>query len=135
MARAGSAHTATDPDVIKGANRPWPQDTSGDRADGPRRRDPAAVHEVLREAVQTGMTTTADLDAIAAARARRRAGHPRPVRLSPPRPHGFVLASLDGAPAAHWEHTVAVTGSGPRVLSARPGEKPLISTPALMAEA
>lgn len=48
---------------------------------------------------------------------------------------GFVLASLDGAPAAHWEHTVAVTDRGPRVLTARPAEKALLSTAALAAEA
>jgi len=48
---------------------------------------------------------------------------------------GFVLTSLDGAPAAHWEHTVAVTADGPRVLTARPSEKSLLTAPALAAEA
>jgi methionyl aminopeptidase len=39
---------------------------------------------------------------------------------------GFVLRSLDGSTAAHWEHTVAVTPGGPRVLTARPGERSLL---------
>jgi methionyl aminopeptidase len=36
---------------------------------------------------------------------------------------GWTLRTVDGSPAAHWEHTVAVTEDGPRVLSARPGEE------------
>jgi methionyl aminopeptidase len=35
---------------------------------------------------------------------------------------GWTLRTLDGASAAHWEHTVAVTEDGPWVLSTRPGE-------------
>jgi methionyl aminopeptidase len=37
-------------------------------------------------------------------------------------PDGWTLRTVDGATAAHWEHTVAVTEAGPWVLSARPGE-------------
>jgi methionyl aminopeptidase len=48
---------------------------------------------------------------------------------------GWVLSSLDGALAAHWEHTVAVTEDGPRVLTARPQEQGLLASPALAAEA
>jgi methionyl aminopeptidase len=36
---------------------------------------------------------------------------------------GWTLSTVDGSVAAHWEHTVAVTESGPRVLTARPGEQ------------
>ncbi|PZF83494.1 type I methionyl aminopeptidase, partial [Micromonospora deserti] len=35
---------------------------------------------------------------------------------------GWTISTLDGALAAHWEHTVAITEAGPRVLTARPGE-------------
>jgi methionyl aminopeptidase len=48
---------------------------------------------------------------------------------------GWTLSSLDGSTAAHWEHTVAVTEAGPRVLTARPGEAALLGTPAYAAEA
>jgi methionyl aminopeptidase len=48
---------------------------------------------------------------------------------------GWTLSSLDGSIAAHWEHTVAVTESGPRVLTARPGESFAPANPALAAEA
>ena len=48
---------------------------------------------------------------------------------------GWTLSSLDGSLAAHWEHTVAVTAEGPRVLTARPGEAVLPATPQLAAEA
>jgi methionyl aminopeptidase len=36
---------------------------------------------------------------------------------------GWTMRTVDGSLAAHWEHTVAVTEDGPRVLSARPGEQ------------
>lgn len=32
----------------------------------------------------------------------------------------WTVVTIDGAPAAHWEHTVAVTADGPRVLTPRP---------------
>jgi methionyl aminopeptidase len=38
------------------------------------------------------------------------------------RADGWTLVTLDGSPAAHWEHTVAITEDGPWVLTARPGE-------------
>jgi methionyl aminopeptidase len=31
----------------------------------------------------------------------------------------WTVVTMDGSPAAHWEHTVAVTDSGPWVLTAR----------------
>lgn len=33
----------------------------------------------------------------------------------------WTVVTVDGAPAAHWEHTVAVTADGPRILTPRPG--------------
>ncbi|GDX32458.1 methionine aminopeptidase [Actinomycetes bacterium] len=33
-------------------------------------------------------------------------------------PDGWTVVALDGAPAAHWEHTVAITETGPWVLTA-----------------
>ncbi|MBX6354903.1 MAG: type I methionyl aminopeptidase [Micromonosporaceae bacterium] len=36
---------------------------------------------------------------------------------------GWTLSTVDGSVAAHWEHTVAVTEHGPRVLTARTGEQ------------
>ena len=32
---------------------------------------------------------------------------------------GWTVVSADGSPAAHWEHTVAATSNGPRVLTPR----------------
>ena len=32
----------------------------------------------------------------------------------------WTVVTVDGAPAAHWEHTVAVTDDGPRILTPRP---------------
>ena len=32
---------------------------------------------------------------------------------------GWTVVSADGSPAAHWEHTVAATSDGPRVLTPR----------------
>lgn len=32
----------------------------------------------------------------------------------------WTVVTVDGAPAAHWEHTVAVTPEGPRILTPRP---------------
>ena len=34
---------------------------------------------------------------------------------------GWTVVTLDGSPAAHWEHTVAVTAQGPWVLTALDG--------------
>jgi methionyl aminopeptidase len=36
---------------------------------------------------------------------------------------GWTVVTADGALAAHWEHTVAVTEAGPQVLTARRGEQ------------
>lgn len=36
-------------------------------------------------------------------------------------PDGWTVVTMDGSLAAHWEHTVAVTSSGPWVLTARDG--------------
>lgn len=33
---------------------------------------------------------------------------------------GWTVVSADGSPAAHWEHTVAATDHGPRILTMRP---------------
>ena len=35
---------------------------------------------------------------------------------------GWTVVTADGAPSAHWEHTVAITPEGPRVLTARDDE-------------
>jgi methionyl aminopeptidase len=35
---------------------------------------------------------------------------------------GWTVATADGSLAAHWEHTVAVTADGPRVLTLAAGE-------------
>jgi len=48
---------------------------------------------------------------------------------------GWTLSSSDSSLAAHWEHTVAVTEDGPRVLTARPGEVALLAAPEFAAEA
>ena len=36
-------------------------------------------------------------------------------------PDGWTVVTMDGGLAAHWEHTVAVTSTGPWVLTARDG--------------
>jgi methionyl aminopeptidase len=36
-------------------------------------------------------------------------------------PDGWTVTTRDGSLSAHWEHTVAVTASGPRVLTGGPG--------------
>ena len=33
----------------------------------------------------------------------------------------WTVVTVDGAPAAHWEHTVAATANGPRILTPRQG--------------
>lgn len=33
----------------------------------------------------------------------------------------WTVVTIDGSPASHWEHTVAVTADGPRILTPRPG--------------
>ncbi|GAB1694433.1 type I methionyl aminopeptidase [Krasilnikovia sp. M28-CT-15] len=48
-------------------------------------------------------------------------------------PDGWTMRSRDGSLAAHWEHTVAITPAGPRVLTARPGERGSLGEPALAA--
>jgi methionyl aminopeptidase len=37
----------------------------------------------------------------------------------------WTVVTIDDAIASHWEHTVAITAEGPRVLTLRVGEKPL----------
>lgn len=39
---------------------------------------------------------------------------------------GWTISTIDGARAAHSEHTVAITDQGPRVLTARPAERHLL---------
>ena len=38
------------------------------------------------------------------------------------KPDGWTVATADGSLAAHWEHTIAVTADGPRVLTLAAGE-------------
>lgn len=38
------------------------------------------------------------------------------------KPDGWTVATADGGLAAHWEHTLAVTAAGPRVLTLAAGE-------------
>lgn len=44
---------------------------------------------------------------------------------------GWTVVTADGLPSAHWEHTVAVTEEGPRVLTARSDEPEYAGAPAL----
>jgi len=37
---------------------------------------------------------------------------------------GWTLRSTDGSRGAHFEHTIAVTGTGPRVLTVEPSAAP-----------
>lgn len=37
-------------------------------------------------------------------------------------PDGWTIRSADGSRTAHSEHTVAITETGPRVLTRRPGK-------------
>jgi methionyl aminopeptidase len=37
---------------------------------------------------------------------------------------GWTVATLDGSLAAHWEHTIAVTANGPRILTVNDGLRP-----------
>jgi methionyl aminopeptidase len=32
-------------------------------------------------------------------------------------PDGWTVITADGKPAAHWEHTVAITANGPEILT------------------
>ena len=36
-------------------------------------------------------------------------------------PDGWTVTTRDGTLSAHWEHTVAITAAGPRILTAGPG--------------
>ncbi len=36
------------------------------------------------------------------------------------RPDGWTVATRDGRLAAHWEHTIAITADGPRILTEGP---------------
>jgi methionyl aminopeptidase len=44
---------------------------------------------------------------------------------------GWTVVTADGSLASHWEHTIAVTADGPRILTAsqqtRAGELPALS--------
>lgn len=42
---------------------------------------------------------------------------------------GWTTVTCDGALAAHWEHTVAITEDGPRVLTAHPDEGDPLAVP------
>jgi methionyl aminopeptidase len=35
---------------------------------------------------------------------------------------GWTVATADGSLAAHWEHSIAVTADGPRILTLAAGE-------------
>jgi methionyl aminopeptidase len=49
------------------------------------------------------------------------------------KPDGWTVATVDGNLAAHWEHTIAVTADGPRILTLAAGEVVAgIATPAGM---
>ena len=38
------------------------------------------------------------------------------------KPDGWTVATADGSLAAHWEHTIAITAEGPRILTLAAGE-------------
>ena len=38
------------------------------------------------------------------------------------KPDGWTVATADGSLAAHWEHTIAITADGPRILTLAAGE-------------
>ena len=40
---------------------------------------------------------------------------------------GWTVVTADGAVSAHWEHTVAITPEGPRVLTARDDDAPFLA--------
>jgi methionyl aminopeptidase len=42
----------------------------------------------------------------------------------------WTVVTADGQVSAHWEHTVAITEDGPRVLTARDDDEPYLSAPA-----
>lgn len=42
---------------------------------------------------------------------------------------GWTVVTADGLPSAHWEHTVAITEDGPRVLTARSDEPAYATEP------
>ena len=46
------------------------------------------------------------------------------------KPDGWTVATADGSLAAHWEHTIAVTADGPRILTLAAGEVAEGLTPA-----
>ena len=49
------------------------------------------------------------------------------------KPDGWTVATADGSLAAHWEHTIAVTEDGPRILTLAAGE--VIEDLAILVEA
>jgi methionyl aminopeptidase len=51
------------------------------------------------------------------------------------KPDGWTVATADGSLAAHWEHTLAVTADGPRILTLAAGEVVEGTAMALEAEA
>ena len=40
----------------------------------------------------------------------------------------WTVVTADGSVSAHWEHTVAITADGPRVLTARDDDEPFLAT-------
>ncbi len=45
------------------------------------------------------------------------------------RPDGWTVATRDGRLAAHWEHTIAITADGPRILTEGPAATPGTASP------
>jgi methionyl aminopeptidase len=50
-------------------------------------------------------------------------------------PDGWTVATRDGSLAAHWEHTIAVTADGPRILTINDGAAPDERAPAKLSVA
>ncbi|MDA2983624.1 MAG: type I methionyl aminopeptidase, partial [Actinomycetota bacterium] len=40
---------------------------------------------------------------------------------------GWTVVTADGSASAHWEHTVAITPDGPRVLTARDDDEAFLA--------
>jgi methionyl aminopeptidase len=47
------------------------------------------------------------------------------------RDDGWTVETVDGQLAAHWEHTIAVTSDGPRILTAGEATRQRATNPAL----
>ncbi|MDP8904883.1 MAG: type I methionyl aminopeptidase [Chloroflexota bacterium] len=46
---------------------------------------------------------------------------------------GWTVVTADGSLAAHWEHSIAITAGGPRILTASPSETDVLAAPAVPA--